>query len=587
MTEKPIFPILDHLDDFRDQRGPGMPRTAADSNYKGIYVLAGSTAAIGYETASPQVVELNFTAPPGKASAVYYSFVFHIPKFDYNLVKVDEWIEVSPTRADYYQATVASKEALAGTIKQGLASAAAAISDFELAKHDVRKYKEILNYFNDVEKAKKIKDEKARPQAIRKAEHSLRAMFVDQVDLHTGEGVSLRSIAPRWSTIISDFMRLTDEMDDVEKIRKELSVSRAEAVILKTKNQVYFEWKKLFSEAAIDRYKTLLSLLESRKKSIDEYKDWIKPYLVRFKIMKVGAERKDVQRNMLKSFADVTGQSTFSNAINLWLWKPHKLVEERKNIVEKTGKTSDFIFDPYDDFVRENFVLSKKTGLAHPNFYPWLANILPKDKAEKLEIVKSGRIKAGEATVADEIAEEIKSSWKKQEMRLNPNELYYTFFTIDIMRLGTRTQVGELEDITFTIRNFVMSQNVLLVKLIELRAREMDLEKYIEQMMGVHTTEGAEISEVMKESHPELFGAPPKEEPSSLEKIGKEISEEVGRYSDYFKSITKSLQTPNWVRKPGHYEADWKDRMTELILKGNTKNFGQLVGFLKGKFGIE
>ena len=324
MTEKPIFPLLDDLKNFKDHGAPGVPRTGPNSDYRGIYVLAGSTAAIGFETASPQVVELNFTAPPGKASSVYYSFVFHVPKFDYNLVKVDEWIEVSPTRADYYQATVASKEALAGTIKQGLASAAAAISDFELAKHDVRKYKEILNYFNAVEKAKKIKDEKTRPQAIRKAEHPLRAMFVDQVDLHTGEGVSLRSIAPRWSTIISDFMRLTDEMDDVEKIRKELQVSRAEAVILKTKNQVYFEWKSLFSEAAIDRYKTLLSLLESRKKSIDEYKDWIKPYLVRFKMMKVGAERKDVQKSMLKSFADVTGQSTFSNAISLCASKPHK-----------------------------------------------------------------------------------------------------------------------------------------------------------------------------------------------------------------------------------------------------------------------
>jgi len=588
-----IFPFMPAVKkfDLSDQAKPGIPNTRPESKYLGMYLNGGPSEPVGIESDFPQMLYFDFTDAPGKGSAVYYSLVFQLPKWGFNVVKVDEWIEVSPTRADYYQATVASKDALAGSIKQGLASAASAISDWELAKHDLRKYKEILGYFEKVALAKKISNPEKKADAIRKAEHSLRAMFVDQVDMHTGEGVSLRSIAPRWSTIIADFMRLTDEMDNVKKIKEELKISNAEAVILKTKNDLYNGWKELFGTAAKERYETLLSLVESRKKSIAEYKDWIRPYLVRFKALKVGAERQDVTRKMMKSFADVTGQSTYSNNIVIWAWKPFKTIEPKRAAIERGGKFKDFTLDPYDDFTRSHFIFGKnengkEVGLAA--IFPWL-----KEKAKNpsgLDIVKEGRIKPEEATRADEIAEIIKGGWKKYLNKLDPNELYYTFMEINVDRVGFRLQSGENENIMFTVNSRLLSQNILLVKLIELECRDIELERYIESMMGTRA-EGGDVEKLAKETFPGVFEGPIAEEKEGFEKAKEDFEKFKKEINGFISEISSALKiggsAPLWLVKPGHYEREWSNRIAKNYLKPLGGELGNIINLLKSKAGME
>ncbi len=589
-VDKPIFEFIKEVKkhDLSDQTKPGIPGCSPKTTaYNGIYLSAGPQEPVGVESSFPQMTEFNYDGPPGTGSNIYYSIAFQIPRWGYNLVKVDEWIEVSPTRADYYQATIASKDALAGSIKQGLASATAAISDYELAKHDLRKYKEILNYFEAVAKAKKNPNKEKRIEAVARAEHTLRAMFVDQVDMHTGEGVSLRSIAPRWSTIISDFMRLTDEDDEVEKIRKRLGVSRAEAVILNTKNQLYFQWKDFFGDAAKERYETLLKLVESRKKSIDEYKEWIKPYIARFKALKVGMERKEVTADLMKSYADVTGQSTYANKIILWAWRPFKTMEPRRHGIAREGKVKQFTLDPYDDFVRHQFILSEKTGLANKDYYPWLKNKISEEEAKKLQIVKEGTIKPEEATVADKMVEKIKEKWLAYSMRLDPNELYYSFMQMTVYRLGIRLQAGEVEDITFTVNSRLLSQNILLVKLLELECRDIELERYIEQMMGTKTADEAiDVEKISGREYPALFGEKPKEEKGDMESFADEIK-------DFVSSIVEVLtgagrfELPTWFIKKGHYEKNWKDRISKNYLKPLGQHFGDIINWLKAKSGVE
>ena len=134
---------------------------------------------------------LDLTAPPGVASGVYYGMVFQLGKWEFKVHKADEAIEVSPVHAQYYQLTLKQKEDLEAKIKSGLGQAAQAIGDFELLKHDERKYQEFLNYHES------------------RDEHSLRAVFIDQVDVHNGD-TGLRQIVQRWPTIIADFMRCGD-----------------------------------------------------------------------------------------------------------------------------------------------------------------------------------------------------------------------------------------------------------------------------------------------------------------------------------------------------------------------------------------
>ena len=253
----------------------------------GLFLCSGPTKPPGVEGAVNQTTELNFTGKPGEASSIYYSLFFQLPKWGWNVVKVDEWIEVSPTHREYYDRTASTKQMLESTIKTGLAAAAQSVADYELIAHDLRKYKEVLSYFAEGD------------------EHVLRSMFVDQVDIHTdmpGQPLSMRAIAPRWPTIIADFLSLTDEDTDIDKVVKKINISRAEAVILVTKNKLYMEWKKLFLDAAKTRYQTIRGLVEGRRKSIQEYRNWLKPYIARFRMTRLGGERPNVRADTLKSF---------------------------------------------------------------------------------------------------------------------------------------------------------------------------------------------------------------------------------------------------------------------------------------------
>ncbi|MFQ6020614.1 MAG: hypothetical protein ACE5J4_01175 [Candidatus Aenigmatarchaeota archaeon] len=556
MVDKPIF-------EFGGE--PGIPINSKDPTL-GLFWCIGPSKPPGEETASNRMINLNFTGQPGTASKIYFSLMFQLPKWGLFHAKVDEWIEVTPAHREYYERTMATKQMLEGVIKTGLTSAAQAVADYELINHDLRKYKEIMNYFSQ------------------KDEHSLKAMFIDQVDIHTGEGISMRSIVARWPTIIDDFMRLKDEDVEPEKIAKKLDVSRAEAVILATKNKLYKEWKKLFGDAAKERYSTLRSLVEARKRTVQEYRDWLKPYISRFKMTKLAGEKPELRAKIFKSFADITGQSTFANGIRIWAWKPLKSKEPRRPAAEVIG---DFIVHPYDDYVRENFILEKNKGLAA--LYPWLNNdrkYCYKCKSYFDPVVnkcnKCGSIALEVKKVADEIVEkEIIPAWKKKEMRLDPAELYYTFFDIDILRLGTRLQVGELEDITFYIRTFEITQNILLVKILELKCRERELERYIDEILGIKLEERG-IEEIVKEEYPELFGKEPGKKTffSDLRFIGK-------KYVKPFKKIKKPKIKGIMLMKPGPYERDLVERITKQYLKVSASHFLEMLNFLKQKMGIE
>ena len=536
----------------------GIPMVGQNSSYAGLYLLSGPTKSPGMETKVNMCTELNLTAAPGIASALYYSLVFQLPKWGYSLAKVEEWIEVSPTHTEYYQRTMAQKRELEGIIKQSMASTAALVSDYELAKHDLRKYQEILGYFE------------------KKDEHTLRAMFIDQVDIHTdvqGQApVALRSIAPRWPTIVADFMKLSDGDIDPDGISKKLTVSKAEGVVLATKNRLYVEWKKMFGQAAKERYGTIKGMVEARKNSVEEYREWLKPYITKFKLMKTGHETASGRSASLSSFADVTGQKTFSNNIRIWAWKAFTAEEFHKPGMEKVGE---FIIDPYDDYVKENFIFNNKTGLA--KIYPWLLNKVPPK-----EFV-AGKIECE----ADLMVSKIKKGWEAGNNGLDPNQLYYIFFDIDVFRVGSSLAIGELEDITFTIKTYMMSQNIMLVKMLEMKCREMELEHYIDEMLGVRSEE-RNISDLVKEEFPGLFGEKPKKL-TPLQELAKDWGKTVKEFAGMFAPLGKismSQEKKGFFFKSGPYERELKERLSKQYFTPAGEKYGTVVGFIKGKMGV-
>jgi hypothetical protein len=569
--------MVDKIFELGARKGvPGIPSDLVDKDYPlGRYLCVGPTELPGVEETQNRYSNLNFTGPPGTASEIYFNLVYMLPKLEWFVQKADEWIEVSPTHKEYYERTMTTKQMLESTIKTGLVSAAQSVADFELLSHDIRKYKEILGYFQS------------------KDENLLRSMFVDQVDVHTdlpGQPIALRTIVSRWPTIIADFMRLKDDDTDPNKFWKTLDISKAEAVILATKNKLYVQWKRLFGDAAKERYEMLKGLVKSREKSITEYKEWLKPYIARFKMTKLAGERALTRAETLRTFADVTGMSTFANRIRLFAWKPMKFAEHRKPAAEVMGH---FILYPYDDYIRENLVLNTKTGLAA--IYPWLTH--PRkycskcdkfysEKTVQCNECKSTRLE--DKTYADELVEDnetgIIPAWKRREFGLDPRELYYMFLDFNIFRTGTRLQVGEIEDIIFYTKIFVLSQNAMLVKILELKCRDLELERYIDEMLGIRFDE-KDISELVKEEFPELFGKP--EELSEAQQYMKGLRESFESYTGVLKGI-KTPKAGNLIFfKQGPYERDLKDRITKHYCKYAALHLGVVSQFLKQKMGVE
>ena len=561
--------------DLSDWKGTGVPATKMDSPYLGYYLCVGPVDPVTVEQASNQQIEINYTGAPGTASGLYYALAFQLLKWQYNVLKIDEWIEVSPTHREYFERTMASKGAMEATIKEGLRSAAQAVADYELVKHDLRKYREIMDYLAAVEIARKEKDAEKRKAKLMSAEHTLKSMFVDQVDVHTG-GTSLVEMArSRWPTVIADFYSLTEEDDTVDGIMKRIGISRAEAVVLKTKNTLFREWMKLFGGTVKDRYEMLQSLVMAREKSIKEYQEWIKPYISRYKALKVGHERPEIRKSALTSFADLTGQATFANVINVWAYKPYRAVEYKKMphvVAEK------FTIDPYDNWSKL-FIKDPNRGLA--KIYPWLLN-----KGKPLKDVNGNVIK--EQDVADNIVADLKDKWSSGQMfGLDPKEIYYIFFDIVITRLGLRLQVGELEDITFMMKTWVLSHNIMLVKLVEKECRDREVERYIEEMLGLKKDDKP-AAELVKAEFADLMGTTAeKKEPGELQKLAAELRAAVAEVAKAGGAVGKAVgkESGRFV-KPGPYETDFNERITKQYLIPSGRLLGNLTNLLLNKIGV-
>ncbi len=561
MIDKDIFDFV--------AKGKGIQLNTPDVKTLGLYLANGPTEkVVGEEEQCNQLVTLNFTGPPGTASALYYGLVFWMNQEGWEISKMNEWIEVSPVFQEYYQRTVATKRQLEAQIKEGLTSAASAVADYELVEHDLRKYKDILGYFAEED------------------EHSLRAMFIDQVDVHTG-AMALIQMAKRWPTIIADFQRLGGE-DSIDAVSKKLKeVGKAEAVVLTTKNKLYLNWKKNFKDTVVKRYETLSGLAKARQKSVEEYRNWLKPYITRYKMTKLGGESSVGRANMMKSFADIAGTSTFTNNIQLVAWKALKPLEVKQREFLKEEKEGGFIIHPYDPWIRENMILNDKTGLAE--LYPWLKGermycpACGKYYPSKTVKCKCGKITESR-TVADEIIEnEIIPTWKSGDMHLRTSELYYTFLTIDVFRAGSRLPVGEVEDITFSINTYAISQNVLLVKLLELKCREREFDMYIDEILGIRVGE-TNVVDIAKRDFPELFEKPKKQ--SEFDKIKMDLKKISDQFGGFFKKGGSKTPGKFMFFKPGPYESDFKDRITKFYLAVTGKDMADIKNFLKSKMGV-
>ena len=464
-TREPKFMFLQWLKDWSDRTKPG----------KGV--VNGGEAIC--EQPPDQHVLINPTTPYGHGNLLYAKFAYTLPKFHYILERVDEYIVVSPSHPEMYGRITAKKREVEGQIKAGLASAAQAVADYELLKHDERKYREILDYFKEGQKD----------------EHVLRALFVDRVDAHTGEGYSMISMTKRWPTIITDFLRLStvkkEDREDTKKIRKELDISEAEATVLKTKNKVFMEWEKIFFPDIRDRYARIKNVVEARRKSIDEYRKWLMPYVANLKMMKEITEL-DPSHVLTTAVLPWHKPNAFYG-VRVWMWKMFTAEE-----IGKPGFVTGEI-DPYDDFAKRH---AKKL---EDNYD--LKIVRTVKEAEKLK--EKWKKDPNARVLTDDdiiIMDEMIKKWNvpsyiyESQPKLNPNRFMYCFYDLDIYSPLFKMEGGkeEIDDWNCEIRPYIASQNVILLANLEIECKKRWMNKYVKELVGAREIEDKIRAEVIK-----------------------------------------------------------------------------------------
>ena len=486
---------------------------------------------------------LDFTGLRGSGSNIYHAFIYQAPKWRYTVKKVDEFLFVSPVWAEYYNLTIAQKQKLEGAIKAGLASATQAVADYELLKHDSRRYKEVIDYFL---KAQKTGDE-----------HVIRSLFVDRVDAYTGEGYSMVTMARRWPTIITDFIRMKSGWTDpkavpvekqVEHIRKELDVTQAEATILKTKNMLYREWVELFLPQLKERYARIENLVNARKKSVDEYREWLKPYIAKFKTMKEMDEANPAAWVTDAYTTPGFGQTEALVGTRLWVWKSFPIVETGRSAVKFEKRGEKWEFDPYDDWVKR---------------WQWRIEYKYSIKFDKKDI--------------DSILEAALSTKgaKMEVQEMYPEDIYYILFDMNVLLslLKTPPPEGIESDnlMIFPLKTWIMSQNALLLHLMEIRAKEEAVSHYISEIIGAKTIEEDILERVEEEFKPE-------KKPGRFDGIRK-FKGKCSGFKTWAKP--KALKFYHIFFRPGPYEPVFFERVSKMYFRASGQYYGGLVDWFK------
>lgn len=521
---------------------------------------------------------LDFTAPMGKCSTVFFGLLFQLPKWGFERVKVEQAIDVSPVFTEYYQKTMRQKEELEVKIKNSLISISKALSDLELLKHDLRKYKEFMDYYRMIDEGKKRGDEKL----VRKGEQSLKSVFIDQVDVHTdlpNTPIALRSIVVRWPTIIADFMKLKDEDIDPREIAKKYRVSEAEAVVLANKNRLYQEWRdELFRRAVEERFHSLVRLVEARKKSYEEYKEMIRPTLRRYKAIVDGIGKLGLER---AAFWRPDAHAMSIDYSLVWAWKPFVPPEKYKPTryvplseipAEKAG------------FTREEVKKLIELGLTDGNVKalpvePSIDSVV-RENVGKIESEYNVTI-----TISDvfNAREKLVSRYEKSEKGVTdyeswPFSPYFFFYEIPIIRAVLRLPNGaEVENMMINrLKAYVISQNILILRYLELIAIDKQLDNYIKQMLGeMGSKEGKAVSieEIEKEYLIKL----------GEEKKEKEKSKGGVRIGSFLENLGLKFM---FFRARGPYEFSFAERLTKYYFKESAIEFGRIVDFLKNSFEV-
>ncbi len=585
---------LDYRVAKRFEDGGGLPSFltqpyAAEQIYGGF--VEGEIMHISPPNAKSQMM---VDTPLGKGSGIFFGFLWQMRKLGFHVQKVSEWIEISPVHSQYYQLTVQQKQTLEGQVKTALAGVQTSISDFELLSHDIRRYREYMNYFENIERGKKERD----AELVRRNNQTLKSIFIDQVDVHSGEGVALKLIASRWPTIIVDFMRIKDEDEDPAKIAKEYGFSEAEGVVLATKNKIFKQWRDLFREAVMSRYQHLKELVNARGRSITEYRNMVKPYIMRHKMIRELGETKE-GRGVLQSFSwwRPATQAVSLDIGEYWMWKPFAAPEFQRASAQYNKEKVPLMRMPFPqqmkDDLKDNWdavkdTISKEgfekidlflTGIEPVDKWVWFLKDKMVEHYQKFYNYRATLDAVDVLRARKKLAEQY-AEYGRWDWQPSP---YFVCLELPTFRVVVRNPDGT-ESETFIFGSYpdrpmmtpIDTQNVMVLRFLELALQEKEMENYITDMVG-ESVEGKKTEEVVKEDYPYLHGVgKPKAKTVAKPRIPAKTAQELSRFRRNIRFV-----------KPGPYESMFMERVAAIMVKDVTQStYAFARSYLKSAMGV-
>jgi hypothetical protein len=575
---------------------------------------------------------LDLTFPMGGGTGMMLGLIFQLGKWGYDVVQMNNGITVSPVFTEYYQKTIEEKRKLEEQMKAGFASLSTAISDYELLMHDVRKYKEYLDYFNSVkiaqkelEEAKKKKDEKAIKEAeekLKRAKHVIRSIFVDQVDAYTGEGISMKTIAVRWPTIITDFMSLTEDYDDPKQIVNALNgnISMAEATILATKCKLFREWMSYFFDNVKERYTRLMSLAEARKRSIEEYRNALKPVISRYK--QINDMEAGIGPLNRAAWHRPDSQALSVDVERIWAWRPFISPDPFRppreipdNITfQQAGfyNLAKYYLPGKDDKEKEDN--KKRIIVAIKKLEKDNKTVPPVPALPVVDRVLVSLVRQIEAEYNIDCAEMVGIVFKKIKELSNkfvppalqnpirpgikwPFSPYFIFVDMDVTRTVFKLPNGAiLEDIWIEpLITYNSTQNIILGRMIEVEAKNIKEQREVLMLLGeqiLRDVEGKEkiikAEKIGEIDYPEIFGSGKKDEEKKEDlTIPKGSLSE--RIEEFALNISKQLAKIGINARffyAGPYEKLMAERMSKMMQLGPGRMYGTITEYLKRAAGV-
>jgi len=165
---------------------------------------------------------------------------------------------------------------------------------------------------------------------------------------------------------------------------------------------------------------------------------------------------------------------------------------------------------------------------------------------------------------------------------------YFIFFDMTINRFVARLPDGsEIEDMMFDrFKVSLSTQNVIILHLIELEAKDKDLDNYIGQLLGEmgKTSEGevVDIKKLEEDWLINLEGETKKEEKKPIPVLNffKQVGDSINKFLEFF-GIKLSF-----FRALGPYEFSLNERVSKYYIKEAGITFLSVVNYIKSSFGV-